>query len=71
VSPRGGTALACAARDLERVLREYVRYFNSDRPHQDRDQQLPLGAAAVANAKGRVVLTPVLGGLHHAYRRAA
>jgi hypothetical protein len=56
---------------LERVLREYVRYFNSDRPHQGHGQKAPLGAAEPPNPKGMVVSTPVLRGLHYAYRRAA
>ena len=56
---------------LERVLREYVRYFNGDRPYQGLGQNVPLGRAEPANNNGRVVATPVLGGLHHVYRRVA
>jgi hypothetical protein len=56
---------------LERVVAEYRRYFNAERPHQGLAQQIPTGAARPANINGRVVETPVLGGLHHAYRRAA
>jgi transposase InsO family protein len=59
---------------LRRVLREYVAYFNQDRPHQGIRQRIP-GDAAVppvqAGGVGNVRALPVLGGLHHAYRRAA
>jgi transposase InsO family protein len=58
-------------RHLERVLAEYKRYFNAERPHQGLAQQIPAGSASPANTNSRVVETPVLGGLHHAYRRAA
>ena len=59
---------------LRRILREYVRYFNHDRPHQGLAQRLPVGAedgAAWAAPGGGMQAIPVLGGLHHAYARAA
>jgi putative transposase len=59
---------------LRRVLREYVAYFNSDRPHQGIRQHIPGDAEAApvhAGGVGNVRAFPVLGGLHHAYRRAA
>ena len=59
---------------LRRVLEEYVRgYFNKARPHQGLSQRVP-GAEGVGPpgvARGQVVALPVLGGLHHVYRRAA
>jgi transposase InsO family protein len=64
-------ALVLGDRHLERVLSEYVHYFNGERPHQGLGQQIPTGAGQPENANGRVIETPVLGGLHHAYRRAA
>ena len=59
---------------LRRVLREYVCYFNRDRPHQGLAQRVPVapeegGAHTVTDS--RVHAIPVLGGLHHAYARAA
>ncbi len=54
---------------LRRVLRAYVAYFNCARPHQGIRQAVPAGAQAVGT--GRVVAFPVLGGLHHDYRRVA
>ena len=53
------------------VLAEYARYFNRKRPHQGLRQKLPAGSDPPANTKGRIVKIPVLGGLHHTYRRAA
>jgi hypothetical protein len=55
---------------LERVLADYARYFNADRPHQGLAQQIPAGPPRPANTNGHVVEAPVLRGLHHAYRRA-
>ena len=58
---------------LRRVVAEYVRYFNRARPHQGLGQVIPLemGRQASAPGGGRVEATPILGGLHHDYRRAA
>ena len=61
---------------LRRALGEYVAYFNGDRPHQGRDQRVPVPSerptpAPTRSDAGGVIARPVLGGLHHAYRRAA
>jgi transposase InsO family protein len=59
---------------LRRVLGEYVTYFNHDRPHQGLRQHIPgdvRASPAHAGRVGQVRAFPVLGGLHHAYRRAA
>jgi transposase InsO family protein len=59
---------------LRRVLREYVAYFNRDRPHQGLRQRIPGDVAASpghAGSVGKVRALPILGGLHHAYQRAA
>jgi len=66
--------LVLGERHLRRVLREYVTYFNQDRPHQGLRQHIPGDAAASpvhAGGLGNVRAFPVLGGLHHAYQRAA
>ena len=62
--------LITGERHLERVLAEYVRYFNTERPHQGLGQTVPVVSAQAANTNAAVVATPILGGLHHAYRRA-
>jgi putative transposase len=59
---------------LRRVLREYVTYINEDRPHQGIQQHIPYAAATSpghGGGVGNVRAFPVLGGLHHAYQRAA
>jgi putative transposase len=57
---------------LRRVLIEYVNFFNRWRPHQGINQRVPEAVHALdraVSAKGKIVAFPVLGGLHHAYRR--
>ena len=59
---------------LRRILNEYVEYFNRSRPHQGINQQVPEPgdtAASPVNGGAQVVAFPVLGGLHHAYRKVA
>ena len=59
---------------LRRVLREYVAYFNTARPHQGLQQQTPDPAAMRtlrSEGGGPVPVVPVLSGLHHMYLRAA
>jgi transposase InsO family protein len=60
-------------RHLEQILKEYTHYFNRERPHQGLGQELPEPAesAAADSVPLRVQSTPILGGLHHAYARAA
>jgi putative transposase len=55
---------------LARIAREYVAFFNPARPHQGIAQRTPVGSAT-ASGEGEVIAYPVLGGLHHDYRRAA
>jgi putative transposase len=57
-------------RHLYRVVGEYVSYFNNARPHQGINQQIPSGRGC-PSGEGEVVALPMLGGLHHDYRRAA
>lgn len=59
---------------LRRILREYVAYFNEHRPHQGLQQRIPAAPTAStlpSGMRGPVIAVPVLGGLHHTYRRAA
>jgi len=56
---------------LRRILRAYVAYFNTERPHQGIGQQIPAPSTASAGNGGCIRAVPILGGLHHAYRRAA
>jgi len=59
---------------LRRALRAYVTYFNEQRPHQGIAQQIPAPGQTTRSKPGRterVEALPILGGLHHAYRRVA
>jgi len=54
---------------LRAVLREYTTYYNTARPHRSLGLQPPLPDER--NLTGPIRTRPVLGGLHHAYERAA
>ncbi|HEY3080837.1 MAG TPA: integrase core domain-containing protein [Chloroflexota bacterium] len=56
-------------RHLRALLSDFARYDNADRPHQTLwlDTPRPLDRPPVGSIRSR----PVLGGLHHAYERAA
>jgi putative transposase len=61
-------------KQLHHVLRAYVAYFNRARPHQGIRQQVPereVTCVPSAQVDDRIISIPVLGGLHHAYRRVA
>ena len=55
---------------LRRVMREFVAYHNSARPHQGLDQQIPVGSTAPSGS-GPVRCRTVLGGILHDYYRDA
>jgi transposase InsO family protein len=66
--------LILSEKQLHRVLRAYVKYFNEARPHQGIHQQVPQGAVTCipsVQPDERIISVPVLGGLHHEYRRVA
>ena len=54
-----------------RILSEYIDYYHTARPHQSLDHNSPLPRIVDSPENGRVVAEPILGGLHHRYRRAA
>lgn len=67
--------LVCSRRHLERVLTDYVRHYNTARPHRGIDLDVPVPAAEPPVAKieqlSRVERADVLGGLIHEYHHAA
>ena len=64
--------LILGERHLHRVLREYVAYFNRARPHQGLGQALPdPPSGGHRGPAGPIRAVSILGGLHHAYQRAA
>ena len=61
-------------RHLRHVLKAYVEtYFNVARPHQGLSQRTPRPANSEPDQESsrKVVVIPILGGLHHDYRWAA
>jgi hypothetical protein len=52
---------------LRRVLAEYLSYFNQWRPHRSKGQRALCAPAPTTSGcqSGKVLATPVLGGLHH------
>jgi transposase InsO family protein len=52
---------------LRQVLKAYATYYNHVRPHLALAKDAPL--VRPAQRFGRIVTRPILGGLHHQYRR--
>jgi putative transposase len=63
--------LILSEQHLRRIVREYIAYFNWARPHQGLHQRIPCPALLSEQTDGEIVGIPVLGGLHHDYRRKA
>jgi putative transposase len=60
---------------LQKVLAEYVGYFNGWRPHRSLGQRAPCAPGASASHRSaqarEIIAIPLLGGLHHVYQQAA
>jgi len=54
---------------LRAVLDEFVEYYNTSRTHMSLKKDAP--AHREVQGEGKIVSQPVLGGLHHVYRRVA
>ena len=52
---------------IKNILKEYITYYNSLRPHQGIAQKIPNGYKA--ERKGRVLKLPIRGGLCNHYLR--
>ena len=68
--------LIWSQRQLHRVLTEYLRHYNTARPHRSLDLQAPsptrrLTLIEPLTVESSVQRVDVLGGLIHEYRRAA
>ncbi|MFC2045948.1 integrase core domain-containing protein [Chloroflexota bacterium] len=57
---------------LHYIIRAYADTYNHSRPHQGIWQRVPAQfPRTYLPSSGQIIATPVLGGLHHAYSRAA
>jgi len=62
-------------RQLTRLVRRYVDFYDHQRPHQGIDRQIPVRFGDVRPPlsnplQGTVISTPGLHGLHHSYAYA-
>jgi transposase InsO family protein len=57
-------------RHLERLLQNYLEYYHVARCHRSLDANSPDPREVEPPEKGKVVSMPMVGGLHHRYRRA-
>lgn len=69
--PRATHLLILNEAHLRRLLRGYIGYYNTARPHQSLDHNSPQPREVHPPELGRVVSIPQVGGLHHLYQRAA
>lgn len=61
-------------KQLYQLLMRYVLYFHQARPHQGPGHRIPASqvlSPPLLNQPNQVIAFPVLGGLHHDYRRTA
>jgi len=63
--------LVFGERHLERILREYVRHYNRERPHRGLSLETPEPQPALNLTEGEVVRIARLGGLINEYHRIA
>ncbi len=54
---------------LRRIVSDYLTYYHEIRPHQSLDQNAPIPRKVDPPQNGRVISTPMVGGLHHRYTR--
>jgi len=66
--------LILSERHAQRIIWAYIAFFNHTRPHQGIAQRIPepsVTAPLPDNSPLQVASWPILGGLHHDYRRVA
>ena len=56
---------------LRRLLSFYLAYYHQARPHLGLGHNAPEPRAVEPPERGRVIAEPMVGGLHHRYRRCA
>jgi transposase InsO family protein len=60
-----------SAGGLQRLLKQYVEYYQRSRTHLALDKDAPVSRAAASSTAGRVIAIPQVGGLQHRYERTA
>jgi putative transposase len=63
--------LVLSERHLRRLLRAYLAYYNTVRPHQALDQNSPHPRSVESRSRGRILAISHVGALHHRYQRVA
>jgi putative transposase len=58
-------------RHLRRLMVEYFDYYHRSRTHRSLGQEAPMEREIDPPERGKVVEFPMVGGLHHQYRRQA
>lgn len=53
------------------ILEQYFTYYHQVRTHQSLDRNSPIPREVEPALKGKVISIPMVGGLHHQYRRVA
>ncbi len=56
---------------LRRLVSGYLAYYHQARPHLSLDRNSPIPRKVDPPENGQVIATPMVGGLHHRYTRAA
>ena len=56
---------------LRRILASYFEYYHESRAHLSLDRNSPIPREVELPERGKVYSIPMVGGLHHWYRRAA
>ena len=71
VERRIGTLRRECDTHLRRVLDAYLAYYHGARTHLSLDKDTPEPRPVERSDRGRIVETPMVGGLHHRYTRRA
>jgi putative transposase len=58
-------------RQLRRILQSYIQYYHNVRPHRSLDHDSPVPRPVQSPDCGKVIESPMVGGLHHLYLRQA
>ena len=69
--PRATHLIVLSEAHLRRLLRAYLAYYNTARPHQSLDNNSPQPRVIEPPPCGGIIAIPQVGGLHHRYQRVA